>query len=427
MMTRRFLTIAILLALVLTSTLGIGNTAQASQAKGKLEIFSWWAGDEAPALDALLKLYSSKNPGVEVVNATVAGGSGVAAKAVLKTRMLGGNPPDSFQVHAGQELIGTWVVGDRMEPLNDLFKSEGWNEKFPKDLIGLLSSKDQIWSVPVNIHRSNVMWYVPAKLKEWGVEVPKTWDEFFTVCETLKGKNITPLALGPNWTAVHLFENILLATLGVDDYRAVWAGKLKWTDPKVKAAWTAFGKALDCTNKDAASLGDWVPAAQLLLDGKAAFNVMGDWFAGWALAVKKLEPGKDFGWAPAPGTQGVFNMLSDSFGLPKGAPNRDNAISWLKVLGSVEGQDAFNPLKGSIPARIDADVKNAKLYNVYQQSAAADWAKDKLVGSLAHGAVAPESFSSEFPKIMDAFISGRNADLAAETTQELADAVKLGQ
>jgi glucose/mannose transport system substrate-binding protein len=314
-----------------------------------------------------------------------------------------------------------------MEPLNDLFKSEGWTEKFPKDLIDLLSSKDQIWSVPVNIHRSNVMWYIPAKLKEWGVEAPKTWDEFFTVCETLKGKNITPLALGPNWTAVHLFENVLLATLGVDDYRAVWAGKLKWTDPKVKAAWTAFGKVLDCTNKDAASLGDWVPAAQLLLDGKAAFNVMGDWFAGWAVAVKKLEPGTDFGWAPAPGTAGVFNMLSDSFGLPKGAPNRDNAIAWLKVLGSVEGQDAFNPLKGSIPARIDADVKNTKLYNAYLQSAAADWAKDKLVGSLAHGAAAPESFSSEFPKIMDAFISSRNADLAAETTQELADAAKLGQ
>jgi glucose/mannose transport system substrate-binding protein len=425
MLTRRIFTIAILLTLILTSTMGI--TAQASQAKGKLEIFSWWAGDEAPALDALLKLYSSKNPGVEVVNATVAGGSGVAAKAVLKTRMLGGNPPDSFQVHAGQELIGTWVVGDRMEPLNDLFKSEGWNEKFPKDLIDLLSSKDQIWSVPVNIHRSNVMWYIPAKLKEWGVEAPKTWDEFFTVCETLKGKNITPLALGPNWTAVHLFENVLLATLGVDDYRAVWAGKLKWTDPKVKAAWTAFGKVLDCTNKDAASLGDWVPAAQLLLDGKAAFNVMGDWFAGWAVAVKKLEPGTDFGWAPAPGTAGVFNMLSDSFGLPKGAPNRDNAIAWLKVLGSVEGQDAFNPLKGSIPARIDADVKNTKLYNAYLQSAAADWAKDKLVGSLAHGAAAPESFSSEFPKIMDAFISSRNADLAAETAQELADAAKLGQ
>lgn len=419
---KRFLSVAVVLTLVFAFVTG----AQAQQG-GKLEIYSWWAGDEAPALDALLKLYKEQNPSVEVINATVAGGSGVNARAVLKTRMLGGDPPDSFQVHAGWELIGTYVVADRMEPLTELFKSEGWLEKFPKDLIDMLSYKGDIWSVPVNIHRSNVLWFIPDKLKEWGVEVPASWADFLTTCETLKGKDVTPLALGPNWTAIHLFENVLLAELGVDGYREVWAGKLKWTDDKVKGAFTTFGKILDCTNSDAASLGDWVPAAQLLLDGKAAFHVMGDWFAGWATSVKKLEPGTGFGWAPAPGTAGVFNMLSDSFGLPKNVKDRDNTIAWLKLLGSVAGQDAFNPLKGSIPARIDADVKNEKLYNKYLQSAAADWAKDKLVGSLAHGAAAPESFSSPFGTILEQFIASRDANLAAEAAQQLADQVKLGQ
>jgi glucose/mannose transport system substrate-binding protein len=54
-------------------------------------------------------------------------------------------------------------------------------------------------------------------------------------------------------------------------------------------------------------------------------------------------------------------MLSDSFGLPLGAPNRDAAVAWLTVCGSKEGQDAFNPLKGSIPARTDGD---RSLYDV---------------------------------------------------------------
>jgi glucose/mannose transport system substrate-binding protein len=422
---RRFLALAIVLALVLSFAANAANTAQA-QAKlsGKLEIFSWWAGDEAPALDALLKLYNQKYPDVKVTNATVAGGSGVAAKAVLKTRMLGGNPPDSFQVHAGQELIGTWVVADRMEPLDSLFASEKWNDKFPKDLIGLLSYKGHIWSVPVNIHRSNVLWYVPDNIKKWGVDVPKTWDDFFKVCETLKGKNVTPLALGPNWTAMHLWENVALATLGVDGYRNLWAGKLKFTDPKAKAIWDTYSKVLDCTNSDAASLGDWVPAAQLVLDGKAAFQVMGDWWAGWAVAVKKLEPGTGFGWAPAPGTEGVFMMLSDSFGLPKNIPDKENTLAWLKLLGSVEGQDAFNPLKGSIPARLDADPSK---YNKYSQSALADWKKDKIVGSLTHGAVAPEAFSSQFSTVLDVFIGTRDATLAANASQQLAIDAGIGK
>ena len=422
---RRILTVAIALALVLSFASNAVNTAQA-QAKlsGKLEIFSWWAGDEAPALDALLKLYSTKYPDVKVTNATVAGGSGVAAKAVLKTRMLGGNPPDSFQVHAGQELIGTWVVADRMEPLDSLFASEKWNDKFPKDLLGLLSAKGHVWSVPVNIHRSNVLWYIPDNLKKWKVEVPKTWDDFFKVCETLKAANVTPLALGPNWTAMHLWENVALATLGVDGYRNLWAGKLKWTDAKVKAVWDNYSKVLDCTNSDAASLGDWVPAAQLVLDGKAAFQVMGDWWAGWAVAVKKLEPGKDFGWAPAPGTDGAFIMLSDSFGLPKGIADKDNTLAWLKLLGSVEGQDAFNPLKGSIPARLDAD---ASKYNKYSQSALADWKSNKIVGSLTHGAVAPEAFSSQFSTVLDVFIGTRDATLASNASEQLAKDAGIGK
>jgi glucose/mannose transport system substrate-binding protein len=354
-----------------------------------------------------------------VVNSGVAGGSGVAAKAVLKTRMLGGNPPDTFQVHAGQELIGTWVKAGRMEPLNDLFKSEGWLDKFPKGLIDLISTSDgQIWSVPVNIHRSNVLWFVPDNLKKWGVDVPQTWDDFFKACTTLKGQNVTPLALGPTWTQVHLFENVLLAQLGPDDYKGLFVGKIKWTDQKVKDAWTLFGKVLDCTNSDASSLGDWVPPAQMLLDGKAAFQVMGDWWFGWATAQKKLTPNKDFGWAVAPGTAGVFNMLSDSFGLPKDIKDRDNTLAWLKLCGSVEGQDAFNPLKGSIAARLDSDPKK---YSVYSQGALADWQKDTVVGSLWHGAAAPESFMNDFATVMDVFYGTRDVDMVTAASQQLAE------
>src|SRR5260221_11198151 len=154
MKSRRFilsLTMAVALSLAFLGR----TTAQAQDTKlsGKFEIFSWWAGGEAPAKDALISLFKKEYPKIEVVDATVAGGSGVNAKAVLKTRMLGGQPPDTFQVHAGQELIGSWVVADRMEPLDELFKSEGWDAKFPKGLIALLSYNGHIRSVPVNIHR----------------------------------------------------------------------------------------------------------------------------------------------------------------------------------------------------------------------------------------------------------------------------------
>ena len=399
-------------------------SASRAPAEEKLEIFSWWAGDEGPALQALLDRYAVQNPTIKVVNSTVTGGSGVNARAVLKTRMLGGDPPDSFQVHAGQELIGTWVAANRMEDLTPLFTSEGWTKQFPPGLISLLSAKGGIWSVPVNIHRSNVMWYVPANLKKWGVEPPKTWDEFLGTCAALKAKGVAaPLALGENWTVIHLWESVALGVLGPDGWSAVWQGKTKMDDPKVVKAWETFGKVLECTNSDASGLS-WQQATDRMLKGDAAFNIMGDWAAGYMSTTLKLVPGEGFGWAPSPGTGGTFMMLSDSFGLPKGAKHHDAAVKWLKLLGSREGQDIFNPLKGSIAARLDSDLSK---YNDYLKSAAKDWKSNKVVGSLAHGAVAPESFGSQFGTVMEIFLAGKSAQAAANAAQAIADQVRLGR
>ncbi len=398
--------------------------APSVRAQEKLEIFSWWAGDEGPALQALIDRYSALYPNIQVINSTVTGGSGVNARAVLKTRMLGGDPPDSFQVHAGQELIATWVVAGRMEDLSGLFKSEGWMTKFPPGLISLLSTKSGIWSVPVNIHRSNVMWYVPSRLKEWGVTPPKTWAEFLTTCETLKGKGVkSPLALGENWTQNHLWESVALGELGPAEWTALWSGKLKFTDPKVVKVWETFGKVLACSNPDASGLS-WQQAVDRMLKGDAAFNIMGDWAAGYMATTLKLVPGEGFGYAPSPSTSGVFMMLSDSFGLPKGAKHRDAALKWLKLLGSKDGQDIFNPLKGSIAARLDSDLSK---YNTYLQSAAKDWKSNKIVGSLVHGAVAPEAFGSQFGTVMEIYLSSKNAKAAANAAQAIADQVRLGR
>ena len=394
-----------------------------ASAQGQLEIFSWWAGDEGPALEALIAQYEADHPGAEVINATVTGGSGVNARAVLKTRMLGGDPPDAFQVHAGQELIGTWVVADRMEDLTFLYEEQGWFDAYPQGLIDLMSTEDGIWSVPVNIHRSNVMWYVPAKLTEWGLEAPATWDAFLSMCPTIRAAGVTPLALGENWTQQHLWESVALGVLGADAYDMLWTGELAFTDPKAVAVWDVFGQVLECTNDDAAGLS-WQQATDMVVGGTAAFNIMGDWAAGYMVTTLGLEPGVGFGWAASPGTDGVFMMLSDAFGLPKGITNRENTLEWLRLVGSAQGQDIFNPLKGSIAPHLDSDLS---LYNAYLQDTAADWESNRVVGSLVHGAAAKEAFMSDFATVLEIYLGSGSAMGAANAAQAIAGQVGLGQ
>jgi len=83
-----------------------------------------------------------------------------------------------------------------MDNLSDLFREQGYAKAFPKGVLDLISTRARAWVLPVNVHRSNVMWYNPTKLREWGVSAPKTWPEFLSTCAALKAKGLAaPLAL----------------------------------------------------------------------------------------------------------------------------------------------------------------------------------------------------------------------------------------
>src|SRR5690606_10970619 len=219
-----------------------------------------------------------------------------------------------------------------------------------------------------------------------------------------------------NWTVQHLWESVALAELGTDAWDALWTGDLAFDSAEATAVWDVFSQVLAFTNADASGLS-WQQATDRVANGEAAFNVMGDWAAGYLATTLGLEPGTGFAWTASPGTDGVFMLLADSFGLPIGAPNRDAAIAWLELTGSQVGQDIFNPLKGSISPRLDSDLS---LYNACGQSAAADWQSEAQAGSLVHGAVANEEFMSEFATVIEMFLSSGDSAAAAGLAQEFA-------
>ncbi len=386
--------------------------AAAPTAGGKLEMFSWWtAGGEADGLNAMYDLYKQANPGVEVINATVAGGAGTNAKAVLSTRLTGGDPPDSFQLHAGLE-VEKYEPQKYLQPLDDLYAAEDLETVFPRDLLTLLKYQDHYWGVPVNIHRANVMWYNKQIFADNNLTPPTTWEEFYAVGDALKARGIVPLVIGTKegWEAGHTFETILISTLGADGYRGLWTGQTRWTDPKVTQALETFKKVMTYANTDYAAL-TWSDAAQYLVDGKGAMHIMGDWTDGWF--TSKGYTG--YGWAPVPGTRGVFDALSDSFAAAKGAPDQANLMAWLKLAASKEGQEAFNPKKGSICARTDCDPA---LFNPYLQSAMKDWSTDAIVPSVAHGAAAVEKWATVYKDILNTFATTGDVAAAQQALQQ---------
>src|SRR5499427_2746945 len=338
--------------------LSVQMQAASFAADKKLEIFSYWASPgEAAALDALFQATKRADPGIEIINATVAGGGGSAARPVLQARLAGGNPPDSWQIHPGWELLGEYVQANYCEPITDLYKSEGWDNVVPKDLIDMLTKNGQTYSVLVGVHRGNDLWYNKRVLEKNGIKVgdKMTFAEFFAAAEKLKAAGVTPLAVGDSeiWATAQLFENTLLGTVGPQGWTDLFTGKMAWDHPKVKQAAEIYGKMLAYQNADHSTL-TWDQAVRAVMEGKCAFTSMHDSAYG-EFAKAKMKDNEDFGWVNHPGTDGAFIIIADGFPLAKGAPHRQEAITWLKSLGSRDSQEAFNRLKGSIPARTDVD------------------------------------------------------------------------
>jgi len=384
----------------LVPTAGYGKSS-ASQ----LEVFSWWTGGgEAHGLQALIKIWNKNHPTVPFKNETVAGGAGSNAKAVLAQRLAAHKPPDSFQGHAGAELLD-YIKAGQVEPIDFIYKKYGFNKIMPKQLIQQITYKGHLYSVPVNIHRANILWYNPAALKKAGITgAPKTWGEFISDLKKAKKAGLIPLSLAEQWTQKHLLETVMIGRLGPSGWAALWKKGGNWNSPSVKAALNRYKELLTYTNSDAASL-TWQDASKLVADGKAAFNIMGDWADGYFRVDLKKKPNKGYGWAAVPGTGGVYDWLSDSFTLPKSAPHRAAAVQWLGFLGSKKAQDTFNPLKGSIPARQDA---NPKLYDPYLKWALNQWKSDKLAGSLTHGVVASNAWNTDIDTALGLFLQTKD-------------------
>ena len=393
------------LSLLAVSACGSDNESGSTD---EVEVFTWWAeGSEKAGLDALVKVFDEQNPDLKFVNGAVAGGAGSDAKNVLQSRLQNGEPPATFQAHAGAELTD-YINAGQIEDLTDLYEEKGWNEQFPEGLLERLTQDGGIYSVPSNIHRANVLWANPAVLEKAGIEANKTYDSldaWIADLKKIKAKGIIPLSIATDWTQVHLLETVLLADLGAEAYNGLWDGTTDWGGSEVEAALADYNTLLSLTNTDRQGL-DWPDATQLVIDGEAAFNVMGDW-AEAAFQEQKKTLGTDYTAVPVPGTEGVFDFLADSFTMPVDGPNPEGTEAWLDTIASDEGQVAFNKAKGSIPASTTADTAD---FGEYQQTAIKSWGEDEIVSSLAHGAATSVNWLTDVTAAVAKF--GSNKDVA---------------
>jgi glucose/mannose transport system substrate-binding protein len=332
------------------------SPGEEQKADANVEIFSWWiAPGEADAFDALVSLHKKSFPNQRVYNAAIE--SGERAREVLAERIEAGTPPDIYQENVYNLPTVLARSPDSLTALDDLFEEHGLFDVIVPEVLEDVTIDGKIYSMPVNIHRENAVHYNKQIFDDLGLELPKTLEEFLAVCEALLDAGITPLATShEGWVQRILFQALHAATIGAQPFANYLDGVTPTEEAGLDRAIDLLDEVLGkYVNESAGDEGfGWANAAQLLLDGKAAMFIHGDWAKGY-LTQLGWKPGEGFGVFGMPGASDLFFYGVDVLALVQGSPHEVAARDFLGTVASKKGQLAFNAIKGSSPIRLDVD------------------------------------------------------------------------
>ena len=383
-------------------------------------IFHYWtAGGEKEAIDELFKIFQKEHPNVKILENPVAGGGGANMLAVLMGNLQSGNAPDSFQDHQGNQQK-SFVDAGYLSPINDIWQKANFEKRINPVWVKTLKFDGNVYSVPVNAHRTNWLWYNKGLLDKAGVKPPETYDELLAACKKLKQAypNVAPLSLGTKekvW-ATYLYDMCLLTTGGPDFYEKADTAQIDFTtDATFRTAMEHYA-ALIPYLYPYHSTKTWDQAGALLKSGEAAMYWMGDWILGYYLSIG-MKPEKDFSATVIP--RNIWMGHADTFPMPKGAAHPDLARAWLQMITTPAAQKAFNLKKGSVT--IVNDVPASVYPDPYRQRSARDLATLRAVIDGYHGGMMTAAFGDDLQDILTQFLVDKDVDNAI---QQIADSAK---
>jgi len=335
-------------------TLVISGAANAQEMKA--EVLHWWtSGGESAAVKVFADAFAES--GGEWIDTAIAGGE--QARAAGVNRIVGGEPPTAMQFNTGKQF-DELVEAGMLRDLDDIASDGQWRENLPSVITNAIEREGKIFAVPVNIHGENWFWYNTSVLADAGVEPPSNFADLIAAGPALKEAGVTPLALGGQaWQERLTFLTVLLSEGGPELYTAILG------DNDLEAAQSdGFREAAETFAAlrelvDVGSPGrNWNDATSMVITGKAAVQVMGDWAKGEFIAAG-MTAGEEYGCSVINEGNGYI-IGGDVFVFPTVDDEAHMAgqESLARQMMSQEVQVAFNEKKGSVPVLLNVDVSS---------------------------------------------------------------------
>lgn len=384
-----------------------------------LEIQHWWTdGGDGKAMDALKAGFNEKHPDVEIQDNPIAGGGGKNLQAVVRKKILEGNPPSTWQDWPGANLQD-YVEAGALEDIGYIF--DGDIEENYRDgplLSARAGSSDNPYvAVPVNIHRVNNLFYDIPAVEEAGVDMgsigdPHELNEVLAQIDDQTDFSPLSVAMSSPWTVLQLWTSNFLGLQDADTWTQFRNGEDVTSE--IEEALEVTKTQFDYLTPDAGSIGNDA-AASKLPQSKAATAMEGDWMAGNLFAADGYDYDEDWQHIPFPGSEEIYNVNTDGFPYPTNNPSPDATDKWMSWVGSAEAQREFCQLKGAIPCRGDVDVSE---FNAFLQKQYDDFQNTTGILTVTHGDGATPQQGTALKNAMARFMDQQNSQATASALRD---------
>ncbi|WP_066053842.1 ABC transporter substrate-binding protein [Robertmurraya korlensis] len=339
MRTKILIVFMLMLALVITGCSSSTSSNEDDSDKIVLKFLHKWPQPEyAPYFEEVVKEFETQNPDIKIKMEAIAD---EPIKDKLRVILGGSEVPDIMFSWSG-EFARKFVRADAALDLTPYLEEDAaWKESFIPASLQPFSSDGKNYGIPL---RFNGKFFVYNKeiFDKYGLDAPKTWDEFLDILDTLKEEGETPLMLGNEspWAAIHyltgLNQKMVDQEVRMNDYNPRSG---KFTDPgyvkamEMLAELNEKGYFMDNVNSSSHDM-----VKQMFFAGKGAmFYVELEEFQDVENALKG-----NWGFFPMPsiadgnGSQNYITGAPDGFIVSSKSKHPKEAVEFLKFITSKE-------------------------------------------------------------------------------------------
>lgn len=312
--------------------------------------------DPAPkaAFEQLIADFEAANPDVKVTQ-------NIFDHEGYKTSIrnfLTADPPDLANWYAGNRMA-PFVEAGLFEDISDLWASENMGETL-KAAEASMTIDGKQWGVPYTYYQWGI-YYNKTLFEEHGVDVPTTWDEFLAACAVFKEAGIDCTTTGTKalWPTGGWFDYMNLRTNGYEFHMDLTAGKIPWTDERVKNTFAEWAKLIEPGYVTADHVAiDWQDALPLLAQGKAATYLIGNFAVAPLKDAGMTDDTLGFFAFPeiSPDIPRAEDAPTDTIHIPSGAKNKEDARLFLAFLAKADVQTQINNTLAQLPVNNQSEV-----------------------------------------------------------------------